>query len=249
MAATEPTIVATSMGFRPGRRTWIEPGPVFDLMHDLAGRPARPRLCFVATAGGDQLHRRLQVREAFQGTGVEVSDLALMPMPNVDNVREHLLAQDVVWVDGGSVAGLLALWRLHGVGEPMRAAWEAGVVLGGVSAGSLCWHVGGTTDSFGPDLRAVTNGLALLPWGNGVHHDSEPERRPLLHRLVADRTLPTSYASDDGAGLIYRGTELAEAVTDRDGAGAYLVRREEGGQVVEERLAVRRLEEPRPRAR
>lgn len=241
MPATEPTIVATSMGFRPGRRTWLEPGPVFDLMSDLAGRPHRLRLCYVGTAGGDQAHRRLQVREAFQGSGVEVSDLALLPMPNVEDVREHLLAQDLVWVDGGSVAGLLALWALHGLAEPFRAAWEAGVVLGGVSAGSICWHVGGTTDSFGPELRPVTNGLALLPYGNGVHYDSEGERRPLLQRLVGERVLPTSYATDDGAGLVYRGTELVGVVADRPDAYGYRVALEDGA-VREERLAPRRLD-------
>src|SRR3712207_9592791 len=68
------------------------------------------------------------------------------------------LGQDVVWVGGGSVANLLAVWRVHGLDEVFREVWEAGVVLGGVSAGSLCWHVGGTTDSYGPDLRPVTNG-------------------------------------------------------------------------------------------
>jgi len=72
----------------------------------------------------------------------------------------------------------------------MREAWEAGVVLTGVSAGSICWHVGGPTDSFGPVLRPVTDGLALLPFGNGVHYDSEEQRRPLLHELVANGVLP-----------------------------------------------------------
>src|SRR6476646_10087882 len=78
----------------------------------------------------------------------------------------------------GSVAGLLAMWHVHGVDAAVRAAWRAGVVLTGVTAGSICWHVGGTTDSFGPDLRPVTNGLALVPFSNGVHYDSEPQRRP-----------------------------------------------------------------------
>ena len=77
--------------------------------------------------------------------------------------RQHLLAQDVIWVGGGSVANLLAVWRVHGLDEIMREAWEAGVVLAGVSAGSICWHVGGTTDSFGLDLQPVTNGLAPAP--------------------------------------------------------------------------------------
>ena len=111
-------------------------------------------------------------------------------MPTVPDMRAHLLAQDVVWVGGGSVANLLAVWRVHGLDEVFREVWEAGVVLGGVSAGSLCWHVGGTTDSYGPDLRPVTNGLGLIPTSNGVHYDSEEQRRPLYHRLVADGTLP-----------------------------------------------------------
>ena len=146
-------------------------------------------------------------------------------MPTVPDMRAHLLAQDVVWVGGGSVANLLAVWRVHGLDEVFREVWEAGVVLGGVSAGSLCWHVGGTTDSFGPDLRPVTNGLGLIPTSNGVHYDSEEQRRPLYQQLVADGTLPAGHATDDGVGLVYRGTELVEAVSDRDGAAAYRVER------------------------
>jgi peptidase E len=139
------------------------------------------------------------------------------------------------------VANLLAVWRVHGLDEIFRRVWEAGVVLAGVSAGSICWHVGGTTDSFGPDLRAVTNGLALLPYGNGVHYDSEARRRPLVHRLVAEGVLPLTYCTDDGVGLVYRGTELVEAVTERRGAGAYVVRRDEQGSATEERIEPRGL--------
>ena len=123
----------------------------------------------------------------------------------------------------------------------MRECWEAGVVLGGVSAGSICWHVGGPTDSFGHDLRPVLDGLALLPYGNGVHYDSEEQRRPLLHRLVAEQTLPTSYATDDGVGLVYEGTELVEAVSDRPGVAAYVVERGPDGTAVETRIEPRLL--------
>lgn len=237
----QPTILATSGGYVHGARTALEPGPLIQHAIALAGAPERPKLTFVATAGGDQQGRIGQVQQAFQGTSVDLSVLALFPMPSVADVRAHLLAQDVIWVDGGSVAGLLAIWRLHGVDSAMREAWEAGVVLAGVSAGSICWHVGGTTDSFGPDLRPVTNGLGLLPYGNGVHYDSEEQRRPLLHRLVADGTLPTSYATDDGVGLHYRGIELVEVVAERAGPAAYRVEREAGGAAVESRLEPRVL--------
>lgn len=131
------------------------------------------------------------------------------------------------------MANLLAVWSVHDLGPVMRDAWQQGVVLTGVSAGSICWHVGGTTDSFGPSLRPVTNGLGLLPYGNGVHYDSEPERRPLLQRLVADAVLPTSYATDDGVGLLYRGTHLEQAVADRPDVAAYRVERAPDGAAVE----------------
>ena len=126
------------------------------------------------------------------------------------------------------------------MGPVLADAWKSGVVLAGVSAGSICWHVGGTTDSFGPELRPVTNGLGFLPYSNGVHYDSEPRRRPLFQRLIADGVLPDGYATDDGVGLVYRGTELFEAVSATAGKGAYAVRRGAEG-VVEERIEPRVL--------
>lgn len=228
-----PTILAGSGGFVAGRRAALAPGPLVRYAIELSGAGRRPRFCYVGTAAGDAAGRSYAVHEAFYGTGVEVTCLNLMPRPNVADPCAHLRAQDVVWVGGGSVAGLLALWRLHGLDEGMRAAWEDGVVLAGVSAGSICWHVGGTTDSFGPELRPVRDGLALVPYSNGVHYDSEEQRRPLYQRLVADGTLPDGYATDDGVALHYRGAELVEAVTQREGARAYRVERALGGGAVE----------------
>jgi peptidase E len=242
MPADAPTILATSGGRVPGRRTPWEVGPLTAYAVELAQVPGRrPRVCFVATAMGDNAGVLQAFYDAARVAGFEASHLALFPMPNVEDPGAHLLEQDVVWVWGGSVAGLLAMWRLHRLDAAMRAAWEAGVVLTGVSAGSICWHVGGPTDSFGPELRPVTNGLGLLPYGNGVHYDSEAQRRPLLHRLVADGTLPTAYATDDGTGLHYRGTELVEALTEVPGAAAYRVERGPGGQAAETRLETRLL--------
>ncbi|MFC5061498.1 Type 1 glutamine amidotransferase-like domain-containing protein [Actinomycetospora atypica] len=242
MPAEQPTILATSGGLRASDRLDWEPSAMTHHAVELAGVVGRaPRVCFLATAKADDPRIVMTFYDNAWRLGWAASHVALMTMPNVDDLREHLLAQDVVWVWGGSVAGLLALWRLHGLDTVMREAWEAGVVLTGVSAGSICWHVGGTTDSFGPELRPITDGLALLPYANGVHYDSEAGRRPLLHRLVADGTLPTAYATDDGAGLLYRGTELTEALADRPRAGAYRVERVDDGSVVETELDVRRL--------
>jgi peptidase E len=236
-------ILATSGGFLPtdlGAFQWRR-GPLIEHAIHLAGDPERPRFCFVGTASGDSLNGTAGFYRAFAGSDVRASHLELFMMPNVADVRAHLLAQDVIWVNGGSVANLLAVWRTHGLDEVMRECWEAGVVLGGVSAGSICWYVGGTTDSFGVQLRPVLNGLALLPYGNGVHYDSDAQRRPLLHRLVAEGTLPTSHATDDGVGLVYEGTELVEAVSDRPGAAAYVVERRPDGNAHETRIEPRLL--------
>ena len=240
---TDRWIVAGSTGWAPEDVPWKDraPGAVFDVMASLAGDPARPRLTYVTTAGPDGDAYSGIVHEAFAGTRFDVQVLRLMPMPNVEDPFRTLLESDLVFVGGGSVAGLLALWRLHGLDDAMRAAWKAGVVLGGISAGSLCWHVGGPTDSFGPDLRPVTNGLALLPYGCGVHYDSEAQRRPLLHRLVGDGTLPLAYATDDGVALVYRGTEVVEAVADRPDAHAYRVERQADGSVVETVITARQV--------
>jgi peptidase E len=244
MPATAPTVLATSIGFDSrgrGPYDW-SPGPVFDLAFQLAGNPDRPRLCHLGTATGDDPARIAGFYGAFAARpDVAVSHLSLFPMPTVADVRAHLLAQDVVWVGGGSVANLLAVWRVHGLDAVFREAWQAGVVLAGVSAGSLCWHTGGTTDSFGPDLQPVTDGLGLIPCSNGVHYDSEAQRRPLYHRLVAEGRLPAGFATDDGVGLVYRGTELVEAVADRPGKAAYRVERGGDGTAVETRIEPRRL--------
>jgi len=229
--ASRPTIVATSIGFQPDGPDPmnVRPGPAYSLAARLAGAGAHPRLCIVATAVGDDAAWLAALHHAFAKLDMVVSHLNLFPMPNVDDVEDHIARQDVVWVSGGSTANLLALWRLHGLDRVLHRAWEAGTVLMGVSAGSLCWHVGGTTDSFGLPLQPVTDGLGFLPYSNSPHHDAEPGRRPLIHRLVGDGTLPAGYATDNGAGLVYRGTELHEAVTEKPGARAYLIERHGDG--------------------
>ncbi len=236
-------IFATSGGFRPGTGGWgtWQRGSLIDYALRLSGAQ-RPRTCYLGTAGGDSAASVAAFYGAFAGAEDAVpSHLSLFTMPNVEDVRGRLLAQDVVWVGGGSVANLLAVWRAHGLDEIFRECWEAGVILGGVSAGSICWHVGGTTDSFGLNLRPITNGLGFLPYGNGVHYDSEAQRRPLLHRLVGDGTLPLSYATDDGVGILYEGLEVVDVVSDRPLAGAYRVERAAEGGVVETRLEPRLL--------
>ena len=237
-----PQILATSGGFIPGPvQMSIRLG---DMVLEALARTKkdRPRVCLVLTALGDPANYYAMSYEAFNFAGCDVTELKLFPQPSADPT-ERLCGSDLVWVGGGSVANLLALWQLHGVDNAMREAWEGGVILGGVSAGSLCWHVGGTTDSYGPTLQPVTNGLGLLPYANGVHYDAEEQRRPLLHQLLKEEVLPPlAYATDNGVGIWYEGTEATSVVADTklnavDGPAAYQVELVDG-DVVETRLGV-----------
>jgi peptidase E len=232
--------MGTSGGF-VSRDRWdvIKPGATVLRMLELT-KKEKPRLCFIHTASGDNAGYLARSYEAMTDMGCDVTHLQLFTQPNVP-VREHILKSDVIWVGGGSVANLLALWRLHEVDVALKEAYENGVILGGVSAGSICWHQGGPTDSFGPELKTVTDGLEFLPFGNAVHFDSEAQRRPLAHELIMNETFKTIYATDDGVGLLYENELPVEVIRDKpntpDGPAAYLIEKIDGS-VLETRLDV-----------
>ena len=187
-------------------------------------RRERPRVCFVGTASGDSPTYVASFFRVFTAHhDCEVADLALFER-TVADLRSFVLAQDVIWVGGGNTASLLAVWRMHGLDAVLREAWEAGVVLCGVSAGMNCWFEASTTDSFDlTELAPLHDGLGLLPGSACPHYDGEEQRRPLYRRLVADGTLPPGYAADDAAALVFDGTALREVVTTAEGSTAYRV--------------------------
>ena len=232
-------IMATSGGFMPTKNYEVaEPGATILEALQLTGK-TRPKVCLLQTASGDPAPNYLRGYAALNKLGCDVTHLSLFTMPT-HNPFDVLTASDFVWVGGGSVANLLAVWRVHRVDEAMAEAWNKGVILGGVSAGSICWHIGGTTDSFGPTLQPISNGLALLPYANGVHYDSEAQRRPLLHSLIADSTFDTAYCTDDRVGILYENTDAVRVITDmpvdpETGPSAYRVERV-AGEVVETRF-------------
>ena len=235
MPMKEPTILATSMGFNRSRQPW-QTSPIFRYAFELAGT-RHPRLCFMSTGTGDRQSSIEAFYAAFADADVETSHLTLFDKPNVPDIAAHLLTQDAIWVDRGSLANLLAVWRTHNVDTILRECWERGIVLAGESAGSLCWFSGGTTDSFG-DVRPYADGLGLLPFSNTVHY---ADRRTLFRECVANGELAEGYATDSGAGLHFSGTELVAAVSDRANAGAYHVTRTADGEVHESALDVQRL--------
>jgi peptidase E len=214
--------------------------PFRDYLCELTGR-ARPRIGVLTTAVGDDPAAVERACARFDGTGGTVGHLALFPMPSVADPEDFLLSQDLIYVTGGSVANMVAVWRVHGLDRILRDAWQAGVVLAGVSAGAICWFEGGTTDSFGPDLRPFTDALGFLEGSYCPHYDSEPGRRPLFTSLVAAGVLPAGIACDDGAGAHFADDELDAVVTGLPGAAGYLVGPDGAGGFTQTALAARPL--------
>jgi peptidase E len=205
----------------------------------------RPRLCVINTASGDDPGSILRFYERAASTSAQVSHLTLFPMPNVTDPEDLLMSQDVIFVGGGSVANMMAVWRVHGIDEILRKAWQAGIVLAGSSAGGICWFEGGTTDSFGIRLRPFTEGLGMLAGSFCPHYNTEAERRPLYQRLIGDGTLPGGLACDDGAAAHFIDDTLAELIADRPSASAYRVTPVASGGSTEEPLETRFLGEQR----
>lgn len=211
--------------------------PLIACALELSGA-AQPRVCVLNTASGDDQAGLVRMYAVLSQHGAQPSHLQLFPMPNVADPADLLLSQDVIFVGGGSVANMVAVWRVHGLDEVMDQAWEAGIVLAGVSAGAICWFNGGTTDSFGPELRAFAAGLGLLPGSYCPHYSSEPTRRPAYHSFVADGTLAAGHACDDGTAAHFADNELAGIVADRPGATGYFVEPDGAGGSAETALPV-----------
>jgi peptidase E len=198
----------------------------------------RPRVCFIGTASGDSESYIANFYAAFARRS-EASHLALFDR-TVGDIDAFLLDQDAIYVGGGNTANMLAVWRVHGVDQGLRRAWAAGVVLAGISAGSNCWFQASTTDSFGP-LAALNDGLGLVPGSHSPHYDGEPARRPTFQRLIGSGELPNGLAADDGAALVFDGTDVAEVVSSRPAARAYRVVRGSSGEAIETELPTRYL--------
>jgi dipeptidase E len=195
-----------------------------DRLNDYIVRAAgveRPKVCFIPAAVGDASEDIAYFFESLWAGRGELSVARFFPWPRPD-LREHILGQDIVVVSGGNTANLLAISRAHGFDSILREAWEAGVVLTGASAGMICWFEASITDSFGPQLEGMRDGLGLLSGSACPHYDGEAARRPRYHELVA-QGFPAGIAADDGVALHYVGTELDTVVTCREGATAYRV--------------------------
>jgi peptidase E len=236
-----PTILAMGGG---GFMSEPDNPALDDLALALTGK-REPRVLFLPTASGDPAAQIRAFHERFSGRGCDAHHLSLFRRHgDPRSLAEIVFAADLIYVGGGSMRNLLAIWRAHGLDTLLVSAWRRGTVLAGVSAGAMCWFAGGVTRSSGaPEPIA---GLGLLSGSLTVHADGEPERLPVWLRAVGTGELPGGFAADDGAALVYRGTELERVVCSRPAAGV-LRCDAVGGELVRRRLGPELLDVPAPR--
>jgi dipeptidase E len=178
------------------------------------------KLLYVPTAGAEDRYPTLEWYERLRGRA-ETAHLHFFPWPPGD-LRAFTLANDVILVGGGNTANMLAVWRVHGFDAVLREAWQEGIVLAGWSAGMICWFEAGVTDSFGPQLEGMRDGLGFLAGSACPHYDGEERRRPVYRQLVAEG-FPAGLALEDAAAARFSGGELAEVVAAAPGARGYRV--------------------------
>jgi peptidase E len=185
-------------------------------------REKAPHVLFLPTASGDTSAQIIAFQERFADRMCVPEHLSLFRLRDARRpLEEMVLDADIVYVGGGSMRNLLAIWRAHGLDRMLVRAWRAGTVLVGLSAGAMCWFQGGVTRSSGPPEPIA--GLGLLEGSLTVHADGEPERLPVWLASVCDGTLPGGWAVDDGVGLLFAGETLARVVSSRPGADAQRV--------------------------
>jgi len=223
-----------------GGFTMQERNPALDKLVLTLTAKALPRICFLPTASGDPQDQLTRFYERFGAWPCEPSALSLFHLgrDRIDPI-EHLRLQDAIYVGGGSMRNMLAIWREHGVDQAMREAWQSGVVIAGLSAGAMCWFEGGVSMSGGAPQPVA--GLGLLSGSLSVHLGGESGRLPAYRAAVAAGELPPGYAADDGAALLFIGTRLAECVASHPRARVLEVSPDGHGGVRERELAVRLL--------
>jgi dipeptidase E len=182
---------------------------------------ANARVAFVPTASGEPDHYVSSFYSAFLKLGCRPSVLTFFK--RTPDLRSFLLNQDIIYVGGGNTKSLLAVWRDWGVTDILREAWEAGIVLTGVSAGAICWFEQGLTDSFSDGLRPL-DCLGFLPGSCCPHYDGEPQRRPSFHQLLSSGKISAGVAIEDWAGVHFKDTEVDKVISSKRGARAYNMR-------------------------
>jgi dipeptidase E len=209
-------------------------------MATLTGKK-RPRLCYLPTASADSAVGMVAWFKECAPLDVEpfVQESFIASDEMTRSWEEVLLSMDGIVPSGGNTLNQQVIWKAQGIDEVLRKAWDRGIVLGGASAGSLCWFEEGTTDSRPKELSKVTC-LGFLKGSHSPHYDLEPKRRPLYQKLIGSGELKPGYACDNDAGIYFEDNEVKRVVSTRAEAKVYYVSLV-GGKVVEKVLEPERI--------
>ena len=205
-------------------------------MASLTGQK-RPRLCYLPTASADRESGIVRWYENCAPLEVEphVQESFINSYQMKETFEDVLLSMDGIVVSGGNTLNQQAIWKVQGIDEVLQKAWDRGVVLGGASAGSLCWFDEGTTDSRPIELTKVEC-LGLIKGSHSPHYDAEGERRPAYQRMIQAGEMKPGYACDNDAGIYFIDNKVERVVHTRAAAKVYYVS-VVGDQVVEEELS------------
>jgi dipeptidase E len=185
----------------------------------------RPNVLMIPTARGDDAEYVAKFHAAFGELGATTAHLPFFH--RTPDIRSLVLAQDVIFVGGGNTRSMLAVWREWGLPEVLKEAFDSGIVLGGQSAGAICWFEQGVTDSWADRLRPLEC-MGFLAGSCCPHYDGEAERRPAYHALVARGVLKPGYAIEDAVAAHFRNGRLERVVAKKAGSKAYRVSMDAG---------------------
>ncbi len=203
-------------------------------MAELTGKQ-RPKVLYLPTAAADRPGNFMATCE---GLDVEPSiQNSFISSYRQDRSWEDVfLSVDAIICSGGNTLNQQAIWKAQGIDVVLRQAWDRGIVLGGASAGSLCWFEEGTTDSRPREL-SIVRCLGLLKGSHSPHYDREAQRRPLYLEMVGAGKLKPGYACDNDAGIYFEDNEVKRVVKTRAAARVFRVSAVNGRAVEEQLLA------------
>ena len=218
----------------------MEPeNPLLDLYILEQAKALHPKVCFILTASGDADNYIARFYDFFNEGNCIPTHLSLFKPPARD-LESFVQEQDIIYVGGGNTKNMLVLWKEWGLDQILRKAWEQGIILAGISAGSICWFEEGVTDSYGDVLEPI-KGLGFLKGSNCPHFDGETDRRPAYHEMIASGKISGGIACDDGVAVHYMDGEMKNIVSSRPNAKAYRISLQD--KVIEEKLETHYLGE------
>ena len=104
---------------------------------------------------------------------------------NVDKTKEYVNWSDIIYEGGGDTVAMIDLWLKTGFDVLLKAAWESGKVMCGISAGAICWFSCGITDHpeyLDKEINCI-NGLGLVDAYFCPHCDKEGKRERINRSL------------------------------------------------------------------